>query len=137
MLASETAPPEKSLFARYRRVIAPLVLGGGVFVVGSVVMKQMPKETEVEYMLGAEHKTVTLAELEYRDSAHQIVEAVTLRYEEGAPRVIRHTVRLVPGRYDVTVRLDVASGHRVAHGALTVPTEGAVRIDAARGENSP
>lgn len=116
-------------FRAHRRKLAPLVLGAGVLVVGSIATPSWPHETDVELLLGHRHSEVVELRIGYvRGAEQEPLKAVTLRYPEGAPATVRHHVELPPGRYAVVLELVSAQGRTDTSRRLDVPADGVVRL---------
>ena len=88
----------------------------------------VPRSVEVSVPLGATHREVTEAQIEYLQDGES-VRSVTRRFPREAPREMRDTVELSPGEYEVAVRLvDRAGETRALSGRLTAPSDGVVRL---------
>jgi hypothetical protein len=117
----------RELFGRHRKRIATLVLFVGLAIVG-VKSEGVPRDTSVAVPLGDDHAQVTEARIDYL-SERRIAHTVTLRWPEGAPSLVRHDVELLPGDYDVHVRLNERDGtQRDLEGHVHSPSEGVVRL---------
>jgi hypothetical protein len=122
----------ESLLA-YRKRIAPLVLGAGVLVVGGEIAQRAPASVEVELPIGAEHADVRQLDVAYLEGT-AVVRHVSLRFPDGAPERVRHTVHLAPGRYRVQVDLHLrGGGTEIRTGRLEAPAEGVVRLHLSEG----
>ncbi len=120
------------LFRAHRRKLAPLVLGGGVLVVGSVATPAWPHDTDIELSLGSHHREVTELRIGYvRGAEHEPLKAVTLRYPDGAPATVHHHVELPAGRYAVELELVSAQGRTDTSRRVDVPAEGVVHLHVA------
>lgn len=115
-------------FLKYRKRFAPLVLLGSVWVVGGQVFDALPRETEIRYRLGPDHRVLTEARIAYKRD-RQEVKVVVFRYDDGAPSVQFHHVELTPGQYVIEADLMGPSVHRRIERQLGIPAEGQVRID--------
>ena len=112
----------------HRKRWAPALAIVGALVVGREVLGGAPREVEVELPLGPEHGEVRRVEVSYLES-DELVHHVSLRYPEGAPEALRHTVELAPGRYVVAVDLVHEGGATESReGRLEAPAEGRVRV---------
>ena len=101
--------------------------------VGREVMGAMPHEVEVELPLGASHAALRQVDVSYLES-DELVHHVSLRYPDGAPESLRHTVELAPGRYVVAVDLVHEDGATESRrGRLEAPAEGRVRVSLREG----
>lgn len=113
-----------------RKRVATFVGVIGLAVVGAQFLGATPREVEIRYALGAEHGDVTEARIVYRrDEDGAAVQGMRVRYEEGAPRTIRDTVELPPGRFRVEARLRGPELRREVERTLEVPPDGPVRLD--------
>lgn len=117
-----------SFLKTHRRRIAPLVLGAAVLVVGREWQDHAPRDVAVELPIGARHADVTQVDVSIEES-DELVHHVSLRYPEGAPEHVLHTVELAPGRYTVAVDLTIEGhGTQSLSGRLDAPAEGVVRV---------
>lgn len=120
-----------SFLKTHRRRIAPLVLGAAVLIVGREWQDHAPSDVEVELPLGERHADVTRVDVSFEES-NELVHHVSLRYPEGAPEAVRHTVELAPGRYTVAVDLTMrGDGIESRVGRLDAPADGVVRVSLA------
>lgn len=116
------------LLREHRRRIAPLVLGAAVLVVGGEWQAHAPSDIEVELPIGAVHHDVTRIDVRYEEG-EELVQAVSLRYPDGAPERVRHIAHLPPGRYTIAVELGTRDARTITRtGELEAPSEGLVRI---------
>ena len=118
-----------------RRLVAPIVLGAAVLVVGSQIAGAMTHDTDVDFDLGTDHADVTEARVGYVLDGEEMHGAV-LTWAAGAPEHVRHQVSLPGGRYDVEIELRGAAGTiRWEHRAMTVPADARVRFDVGPAES--
>lgn len=128
--------PALAWLAKHRRRLAPLVLFGGVMLVGGPLMKSAPRSTSIRLRLPepGRVRAVTLSVLD----AGEPIRGVHLAYAAGAPDRISEEFELKPGHYEVRVdvtRTDGASeSEATAIRALDVPAEGTVVLDLTRGD---
>lgn len=112
---------------KHRRRFATLALG--IFIV-AVIMEiggALPRDVELAYRFPSPEDVVE-ARLAYSLDAETIRE-VTLRYPEGAPRIVRDSLELSPGDYDVEVQLRDGDGDTtLLHGRVNAPSDGVVRV---------
>src|SRR5690606_7499353 len=125
-------PPFKeralAFFQKHRRRLAKASLMLFLTVVAIEIGNVYPRETRVSVALGPDHAQVTEARIDYMQG-EESVHSVTLRWPEGAPSQVRHTLDLSPGDYDVSVHLLERDGQaRELVGRLTAPAEGEVRL---------
>ena len=116
------------LFLQYRQRAAPLVLLIGLIVVGGTVFDASPRETEIRYDLGPEHRDIESAHIAYLLDGDEVLGA-RFSFEEGAPEALRHTVELMPGRYEVKAELRGRAVARDLSRVIEVPADGVVRVD--------
>jgi hypothetical protein len=108
--------------ARGVAVIAILVIGGQLLSV-------LPREVQLRYALGPDHRAVRRARIIYFHEGEEM-HGLERRYALGAPPRIDHTVDLPPGRYEVRAELEGEAGlQRQLERSFEVPAEGVVRID--------
>jgi hypothetical protein len=116
------------LFLKHRRRFAPLVLVLGV--VGLLVQTSdyVPRDVTVRIPLGSAHASVAEAQVDYV-RGDELAHSIRRVWPEGAPRALTHEVELMPGEYDVSVRLlDRDGGQRRMIGHLTAPADGVIRV---------
>lgn len=110
-----------------RKRLARLVAVLGVLLVGAHLLSTLPREVEIRYDLGGDHRRATEIHLSYvADGAE--MKGVRFHYAHGAPKVIRHRVDLTPGEYRVVASLHGPDLSRTLHRDLEMPAEGVVRI---------
>lgn len=118
----------RDFFLQHRRRFAPLVLVLGIAGLLVQTSDYVPRDITVSIPLGAGHASVAEAQVDYvreRELAHSI----TRRWEGGAPRSLTHEVELMPGEYDVSVRLlDRDGSQRRLIGHITAPADGVIRV---------
>lgn len=114
---------------RTRRRFAPLLLVVGAAAVGGTVLREWPRELDIEFRLVSGARDATEARVEYLLDGESIASA-TLRPLPTDARRWTHRVQLAPGRYDVAVSVCDSRGAwtRYDH-ALTSPADGVVRFD--------
>jgi len=114
-------------FRKYRRRMATLAFGIFILAVVVEIGGAVPREVDVDYRFPEPGELVE-ARLMYSQGDEQIRE-VTLRWESGAPRLVRDTLDLSPGDYVVSALLVDESGDtRLLHGQLSAPADGVVRV---------
>jgi hypothetical protein len=97
-------PPSRS------RRGAIVVLAAGVALAAWVALgPNAPKDNTVRLVLGDKSAEVTELDLRYSDG-DEVVRDATLRYPEGAPRVVSHEVRIKTGEYRLEVVAKSKSG---------------------------
>lgn len=113
-----------------RKRVATLVAVLGLAVVGAQFLGATPRKVDVRFALGSAHEHVTDARIVYRrDDDGAAVKGTRVHYEEGAPRTVRDTVQLPPGRYRVEARLRGPNLRREVEQRLEVPHDGPVRLE--------
>jgi len=116
-----------AFYDRHRRRLATLSIGVFLVAVAIEIGGAIPREVDVAYRFPG-HDAVVEATIEYSQE-RETVREVTLRWPDGAPRVVRDTLDLSPGDYDVDVWLvDGEGGGRHLQGAVTAPADGVVRV---------
>jgi hypothetical protein len=120
------------MHANRRRWAPPLAIVLGLLA-GREVLGAVPRSVHVELPLGEGHEAVTQVDVAYLES-DALVHRVRLRYPEGAPASVRHTVDLAPGHYVVAVDLAREDGATTSReGRLEAPAEGRVRVSLREG----
>ncbi len=115
------------LFLRHRRRASKVVLAIFLVAVAVEIGGAIPRDVEVLYRFPDAGQVVE-ARLAYEDEGEHVRE-VTLRWRSGAPAIVRDTIELSPGDYDVSVLLVADDGAmRELHGELTAPADGVVRV---------
>ena len=105
-----------------------LALVAGVLVVGSVLARAFPRDTDLRFDLGEGHGAVVEASIEYRDSDETLA-SLRLRHPDGFPRHVRHTVQLAPGRYRVEATIKESGGLvRPYQRSIDIPAEGLLTV---------
>jgi len=114
-------------YDRYRKRLATLTIGVFVVAVAIEIGGAIPREVDVDYRFPA-HASVVEATIEYSQESETVRE-VRLRWPDGAPRLVRDTLDLSPGDYDVDVWLvDREGDGRHLRGSVTAPADGVVRV---------
>ena len=126
----EPEPPPGRLrawFERNRRRLAKLALVVFLVAVAVEIGTALPRDVEVGLRF-PDHAAVVEARIEYLEE-DETVREVTLRWPGGAPPLVRDTVELSPGEYEVAVVLLDATGHaRELRGRLHAPADGVVQV---------
>jgi len=112
----------------HRRRIARVVAVVAFLVVGMHLVRHMPREVDLRYDLGPSHDAVTALQISYQSDGGEVA-GVRFRYRTGAPRVIRHTVSLIPGRYGVVATMNRGQASQRIERAIDVPADGVIHID--------
>jgi hypothetical protein len=113
-------PPER------RRRLAPLFLLLGLAVVGKFAYEELPRETEVRFVMPSPH--VQALRVVY-SLGGEFYGGLERHFPSGAPEVVGHTPSLSAGRYDLAIELTVDDGGITRlHRTLEVPSEGPARI---------
>ena len=91
-----------------------------------------PHDTELEFLLGADHGEVVELSVAYLDHGEEL-HGVNFRFPEGAPATVHHHLNLPSGELIVRCELrDRAGGMRQLTRKLRAPAAGVVRIALAR-----
>jgi hypothetical protein len=108
-----------------RRIALGIALIGVVFV-GSLLAGVWPRDVEVSYSLDP---GVTGLDVDYLQEGEAVASA-RFKQRDTNIAVVRHTVRLQPGEYEVRFIVYGPDGRGVEHAkALLVPAEGLTRFD--------
>jgi len=114
-------------YGKHRRRLATLTVGVFLVAVAVTIGGAIPREVDLDYRF-PDHASVVEATIEYSQESETVRE-VTLRWPEGAPGLVRDTLDLSPGDYDVDVWLVDREGEgRHLRGAVTAPADGVVRV---------
>ena len=106
--------------------IAAVIAFIGVVFVGSQLAGVWPREVEVAYTLDP---GVIEVDVDYLQKGEAVVSA-RFRQPDTKATIVRHTVRLRPGEYQVRITVYEADGPGVEHvRRLVVPAEGITRFD--------
>ncbi|MCA9607441.1 MAG: hypothetical protein KC619_17665 [Myxococcales bacterium] len=125
----EEAPPGRfrQWLGRNRTRLSQLALGLFLVAVLIEVGGALPRDVEVAFRF-PDHARVVEARVEYLQEEESVREII-LRFREGAPALVRDTVSLSPGDYDVSVLLlDSGGARHHLRGRLTAPADGVVRV---------
>jgi len=117
-----------SFLKTHRRRIARIVAVVAFLVIGMHLVQHMPRDVEIRYDLGPAHDAVSALFLSYQSDGGEVA-GVRFEYRAGAPRVIRHTASLIPGRYDVVAMVSRGRATERVQRSLRVPADGVIRID--------
>jgi hypothetical protein len=122
----------KSFFLRLlekRAKVAPLVLVIGALVVGANLFDEVPRDVELNYLLGPDHDEIVGLGLSYAQGQEHFANA-EFSWPEGAPPRLHHEVELPPGRYRVRAELrDRSDRTRTIERRFEVPADGIVTVD--------
>lgn len=104
------------------------MLVGGVLFGALELWPSWPRETEIEFALGAEHADVVELHITYLKDADEL-HGVRFDFPSGAPSIVRHSVTLPEGAFLLRCHLRQRSGPaREVTRELATPVEGRVRI---------
>lgn len=124
MLSGKT----KEWLERHRQRLTRIVLFGGLLAVFLYLAPYVPRDTRIMLDLGARHAEVVELGLTYSLGADDL-RSTTLTYPAGAPRRVRHEVRLPSGEIALATRQILRDGRTLADTRrFTVPAEADVRI---------
>ena len=115
-----------------RRRFAPLIVVVAFGLIGGQLLNVWPHETVIHYSLGEDHDAITDARVAYLVEGEEAAGA-RFHFADGAPDTLSHTVELHPGRYTITAELRGSALRRDVSRALTVPSDGIVRVDLSEG----
>lgn len=114
----------------HRRRLASIVLLAGLALLAVQFWPQFPRETELDLVLGPEHRQVVEVRLAYLQSDEEI-RGVTFRFPNGAPINVKHRIDLPSGLYRIAIERRFHSGEpEKTIRAFTVPAAGVVRVQA-------
>jgi hypothetical protein len=123
-------------FSEHRQRLARLLLIVGLLALAFYLEPHLPRETEVEFELGAEHLQVVELRVGFEREGEEM-HGVKLGFPGGAPATIRHSLNLPPGEYVVLCELRARGGaSRQFMRRLVAPADGVVRIELPAGELS-
>ncbi len=119
----------------WRRRVGRLVAVAGVAFLLAHFSRHWPRKVELRVDTGARHGQFTEAHITVREPQRgAALQGVRLYFASGSPQLLRHVLQLPPGRYELDVELRGSGVRRAVHSALTVPTEGVVRMAVDRPE---
>jgi hypothetical protein len=99
-----------------------------VLVVVVELWPSVPRDTDLEFQLGPGHGRIAELRIAYMQRGEEL-HGVSLRFDDGAPESVRHTVSLPSGDYELRCELrDDRGTSRTLVRSLTTPVEGLVRI---------
>ncbi len=108
-----------------RRIATAIALIGAIFV-GNLLAGVWPRDVEVAYRLAP---GVTELDVDYLQEGEAVASA-RFKQRDTKIAVVRHSVRLQPGEYEVRFTVYGPDGRGVEHAAaLVVPAEGLTRFD--------
>jgi len=118
----------KEWLTRHRGRLSRLVLISGLLAVFLYLAPYVPRDTRIMLDLGERHSDVVELDLTYRLGPDDL-RTTTLRYPAGAPRRVRHDVRLPGGDIALAARQTLRDGRtREELRRFTTPAEAEVRI---------
>jgi hypothetical protein len=118
----------KRVFSQHRPGLARLVALGGVLAVGTVLAPRVPRQVDVELLLGPAHNEFTEVRVAYLQEGEE-VHGVAFSFPSGAPALVHHAVSLPAGDFEVRTELRRADGRSQASvRSLHAPAAGTVRI---------
>src|SRR5687768_18529698 len=118
----------KEWLERQRPRLTRIVLFGGLLAVFLYLAPYVPRDTRIMLDLGERHAEVVELGLTYRLGADDLRSA-TLAYPAGAPRRVRHEVRLPSGEIDLATRQTLRDGRTLSDTRrFTIPAEADGRI---------
>jgi hypothetical protein len=113
---------------RHRERLTRVVLFGGLLAVFLYLAPFVPRDTKIMLDLGERHAEVVALELTYSLGSDDL-RGTTLTYPAGAPRLVRHEVRLPSGDIEVAARQTLRDGRTVTDTLrFKSPAEADVRI---------
>ena len=116
-------------FSEHRQRLARLLFAGGLLAVAFQLGPHLPRETEVEFELGAEHQQVVELRVGFEREGEEM-HGIKLGFPSGAPATVRHSLNLPAGEYVVLCELRARGGaSRQFTRRLVAPADGVVRIE--------
>ena len=113
---------------RHRERLTRMVLFGGLLAVFVYLAPYVPRDTKIMLDLGARHAEVVAIDLTYSLGTDDL-RSTTLKYPAGAPRQVRHEVRLPSGDIALAARQTLRDGRTLADTRrFKIPAEADVRI---------
>jgi hypothetical protein len=121
---------------RHRARIARLTAVAGVLTVGLLVSRELPRDVDVELMLGPKHAEIVEVRIGYLQDGEEL-HGVALSFPKGAPARVHHKVSLPAGELEVHAEARSAHGLAAANVArLQNPAQGPLRIHVAEPVNA-
>lgn len=123
----------RKLLARlepHKRRIARFIGLGGVLIVASLLLRNAPREVQVDLMLGPLHRQFNEVRVAYVQRGEE-VHGVAFTFPDGAPGQLHHSLQLPEGDFEVHTELRARDGHSPALasiGRLHAPSDGHVVI---------
>ena len=113
---------------RHRARLTRVVLFGGLLAVFLYLAPYVPRDTKIMLDLGERHAEVVELDLTYSLGSDD-QRSTKLMYPSGAPRQVRHEVRLPSGDIALAARQTLRDGRTVADTLrFQIPAEADVRI---------
>src|SRR4051812_38344785 len=120
--------PFRRVFAAHRPLLSRLTALLGVAVVALVLLPHVPRKVDVELELGPSHREIVEVRVAYVKDGEEL-HGVSFSFPDGAPGLVRHSVSLPPGDFEVHTELRPSDGHsRGSVEKLHAPADGPVRI---------
>ncbi len=110
-----------------RRKLAFAILAIGAAVIGTQLAGAAPRDVQMRLDLGPSSASITSVEAQV-SNAEGVFGGFELRFADGAPPLVDHTMSLPPGSYRVRFTLRGPLGQRFVERRLDVPTEGIARF---------
>jgi hypothetical protein len=109
------------------RFAKPIALGG-MLLIASLLMRQAPRDIQVELELPPEHREFVEVRVAYLQEGEEL-HGATFSFPDGAPGSLRHSLKLPAGDFEVRTELRPNHGAVFASvGKLHAPSDGVVRI---------
>ncbi|WP_437987151.1 hypothetical protein [Sorangium sp. So ce117] len=131
----EERPAEPEARPPWLRRLAPAILLLGALVAGSILVKRLPEEREIELRLD-DAATVVQLDVTWTDSSSSdraddtatVIDS-SWRFAEGtAPRAVLTKVSLPDGLYQVEIKVGRKGGHDVTSRAITLADESRITL---------
>jgi hypothetical protein len=112
--------------AEKRRRFAPLVLLVGLLLVGKLAYDEMPRDESLRFELPGPNVAVLRV---FYSAGDDFYGGFERRFPSGSPELVTHSPQLAPGRYELAIELDDASGKTTRlHRSIEVPAAGVLKI---------
>lgn len=116
-----------------RRRIARILFGVGLIAVAFQIGPHVPRDTAVEFALGADHSKVVELRIGFEREGEEL-HGLRLGFPAGAPATVRHTLSLPAGEYVLHCEVrERDGGSRTLVRRLSAPSDGVVHIELAGG----
>lgn len=117
-----------AILQAHKQRIARLIALSGILIVGSLLMRGVPRKVDVEFDIGPDHRNFVEIRVAYVQGGEEL-HGVKLSFPDGVPGSVQHSVQLPEGEFEVHTELRPERGPAVASvGRLRAPSDGRVHI---------